>query len=129
MLYREFTAKFPFESFVPNQDCTNQSILHGINDKIMDILHSITDNGLGLDVAFVQINALVCYAAHIMNPQDNAIVMNYYNLVVQFMLYGCTLGAKYAKYLSDNESDLCSHFAITSQVYALWITKGSNYLL
>eukprot|EP01083_Nonionella_stella_P117507 350302_1 len=96
VVHQEFAAKFPFESFVPNQDCTLETILNGLNNQIVQIIHSISNGSIGFDVAFLQINALMVYAASVITHENRTEAVDYYQFLLYFIIYGCCLGTKYA---------------------------------
>eukprot|EP01083_Nonionella_stella_P076135 207311_1 len=110
----EFATKFPFESFVPNQNCTKETILNNLNNHIIQILNATT-NGLGLDVAFVQINVLLVYVASLITRENNAQFMDYYQFLLHFVICGCCLGTKYVvpsltTHTADNDRNIFPYF-------------------
>eukprot|EP01083_Nonionella_stella_P205808 749123_1 len=96
IVYHEFVTKFPFDSFVPNDKYTPDTIIDRVNDKMIEVLNAISYDGVGLDVAFVQITALIFYAASI-QPYQQDTHMDYYPFCQYFIIYGCCLGTKYSK--------------------------------
>eukprot|EP01083_Nonionella_stella_P021801 60371_1 len=110
VVHHEFMSKFDMSHFV-----LSQATLNATNHQIMRILDAIVDNGLSLDVAFTQINALITPVALRSHFHSSRLSLQYHEFLFHFLLFGCCLGTKYTKpihwqQLSSANNMLLSYF-------------------